>query len=643
MRVPRFRGTRFHVQSRSIDFAKKEIKVNPVETPRANKTDWLSILVTIFALVWVVGVTCLAQLTAWVVSASPADFLQRVDIGAPQIYFNAALVQAVALLLLLLPLAFTWRAARYRAAFRAWFTATIFLILLAATRLIPSTYPQYTLLSQAALALIFSLALWFITGRGKFLERASANAIALCIAIGFLFALPWLVWGALGSIGDVLLGILNAGAIALAVTLMVTRVWLRGMVQDSRGAGWDITLGGFVIGGLLLIIGSAIGFNGTQVLFMLALSAFGWLLMDVTQINFRATNGWNDVALFVVMTWLIAAPMLLIDPDTGILIASAGEGDALGYALRATGVVILGAWMLGLLLFLVRKQIAEWKRASFAWLGAVVCFVIAGAVYFFLGQPGFFGDRVFVILKNQADVSSAKTMADYDARRAFVYNTLTQHANETQHDLRASLDAFGISYTPYYLENAIEVSADLPIQGWLATREDVARVLPSPRMRPLPEPLPLSRGVETRAPETPEWNLTLIGADRVWNELDVRGAGVIVGQSDSGVDGTHPEFAAQYRGLDGNNNYNWFDPWNHSLAPQDFGGHGTHTLGSIVGKNVGVAPDATWIGCVNLARNLGNPALYLDCLQFNFAPYPQNGDALRDGKPNLGAHVLNNS
>ena len=58
---------------------------------------------------------------------------------------------------------------------------------------------------------------------------------------------------------------------------------------------------------------------------------------------------------------------------------------------------------------------------------------------------------------------------------------------------------------------------------------------------------------------------------------------------------------------------------------------------------MGIAPGATWIGCVNLARNLGNPALYLDCWQFNFAPFPIGGDPLTDGKPELGAHVLNNS
>ena len=52
------------------------------------------------------------------------------------------------------------------------------------------------------------------------------------------------------------------------------------------------------------------------------------------------------------------------------------------------------------------------------------------------------------------------------------------------------------------------------------------------------------------------------------------------------------------------------------------------TLGTAVGRSVGVAPDATWIACVNLPRNLGNPPRYLDCLQFLLAPFPQAGDAL---------------
>ena len=49
------------------------------------------------------------------------------------------------------------------------------------------------------------------------------------------------------------------------------------------------------------------------------------------------------------------------------------------------------------------------------------------------------------------------------------------------------------------------------------------------------------------------------------------------------------------------------------------------------------------MGCTNLARNLGNPSLYLDCLQFMLAPFPIGGDPLSDGEPSMAADILNNS
>jgi subtilisin family serine protease len=117
----------------------------------------------------------------------------------------------------------------------------------------------------------------------------------------------------------------------------------------------------------------------------------------------------------------------------------------------------------------------------------------------------------------------------------------------------------------------------------------------------------------------------------------------VIGQSDSGVEVDHPELADAYRGREAGSDYNWFDPWSQTPAPVDYGGHGTHTLGSVLGNSTGVAPDATWIGCANLQRNLGNPALYLDCLQFMLAPFPLGGDPFVDGDPLRSAHVLNNS
>jgi subtilisin family serine protease len=175
------------------------------------------------------------------------------------------------------------------------------------------------------------------------------------------------------------------------------------------------------------------------------------------------------------------------------------------------------------------------------------------------------------------------------------------------------------------------------------TRPEVQRVLPSPRLRAVPADEPAPGPVTARDPDV-EWNISMIGADQVWEEFDVRGAGIVVGQSDSGVDGAHPALREQYRGYSQGDDYNWFDPWDGTTSPNDEGGHGTHTMGTILGANgIGAAPDAQWIGCVNLDRNLGNPALYLDCMQFMLAPFPHDGDPFKDGDPSMAVHVMNNS
>jgi len=130
----------------------------------------------------------------------------------------------------------------------------------------------------------------------------------------------------------------------------------------------------------------------------------------------------------------------------------------------------------------------------------------------------------------------------------------------------------------------------------------------------------------------------------VWSEFGVTGEGIVVGQSDSGVDAVHPALAANYRGKDSGPVYNWFDPWQHRAQPYDANGHGTHTLGTAVGQDgIGVAPGATWFACANLVRTLGNPAAYLDCMQFMLAPHPPDGDPLRDGRPDLAADISTNS
>jgi subtilisin family serine protease len=223
---------------------------------------------------------------------------------------------------------------------------------------------------------------------------------------------------------------------------------------------------------------------------------------------------------------------------------------------------------------------------------------------------------------------------------------LVQHANETQAGLRNAFDTFGVDYTPYYLMNAVEVRGGTLVRLYLSARPEVDRVIPSPRLRPTGSgeaSLSSPSGFQP-APTGVQWNVSMIGADRVWEEFGVRGEGIVIGQSDSGADGNHPALKETYRGNGTGDDYNWFDPWEGTPSPHDDGGHGTHTLGTIVGQDgIGIAPGATWFACSNLDRNLANPALYLDCMQFMLAPFPQDGDPLGDGDPTLAADVLNNS
>ena len=93
-----------------------------------------------------------------------------------------------------------------------------------------------------------------------------------------------------------------------------------------------------------------------------------------------------------------------------------------------------------------------------------------------------------------------------------------------------------------------------------------------------------------------ELNIELVNAPAMWS-LGFTGQGVVVANLDSGVDVTHPDLAARWRG--GSNS--WFDPYGqHPTTPTDLSGHGTATMGVMVGgdaggSSIGMAPGATWI------------------------------------------------
>ncbi|MBN1486774.1 MAG: S8 family serine peptidase [Anaerolineae bacterium] len=260
-----------------------------------------------------------------------------------------------------------------------------------------------------------------------------------------------------------------------------------------------------------------------------------------------------------------------------------------------------------------------------------------------------------VILAGQADLSAAESYTTKEAKTRFVYETLWQYAQVNQQEIRRWLDDNAIPYHAFYITNALHVEGTAETIAALANRTDVARIIPNPKVR-LPEPVV----EEQRAPSDTngiEWNISRINAPQVW-ALGYTGQDIVIAGQDTGYQWDHPAIKSQYRGWDGetaDHNYNWHDAI-HTLnnicpadspVPCDDHGHGTHTMGSIVGDDggqhrIGVAPGAKWIGCRNMDSGVGTPATYMECFEFFLAPYPLGGTPA-EGRPDMAPDVINNS
>jgi hypothetical protein len=544
--------------------------------------------------------------------------------------------------LLLLGALLITRAPRMRTALRAWLLALPLTWFMVPAAGLPSSEAQIAAAMRVALMAAYLGALWLVV-RWRFPARrigTGRSGAPLAVGAAAPLALPWLAWGALGSLLDILLGLAAAALFGAATALLITRVYLRPLPDDPDGPG--LFAGGAVTSVLLLIMGWNVGIGGQTLLLLPFLPALGWLASAVAGVGRGRMPDPRALALFAALA--IAPPLLFADPDTLHVELLAQGREGIAWALSAVGVSVLLALMLSGVMPLLRRGTERMPQAGIA--GAAALWLAGAVVYVGVGQPGLHGDRLFVILKDQTDLSSVASINDYQSRRRAVYETLVRHADATQSGLRADLSRLGVSYQPYYLMNALEVEGGALLRLWLTTRPEVDRVVPNPVLRPLPELPEVERGM-LPVPDEPPWNLTMINADRVWQEFGVRGEDIVIGLMDSGVQWDHPELRDSYRGLraDGTvvHDYNWYDPWGDATEPVDYSGHGTFTLSTAVGNRVGVAPDATWIACVNLARNVGNAARYLDCMQFMLAPFPPGGDPFRDGDPARGADVTNNS
>jgi hypothetical protein len=262
--------------------------------------------------------------------------------------------------------------------------------------------------------------------------------------------------------------------------------------------------------------------------------------------------------------------------------------------------------------------------------------------------------EVLVMMKDQADIPSLNqelkhekaTLADRNRR---VIEALQEVATRTQPPVAAylnRLESNGLisGYKSLWLTNVFIVTATPEGIKAIASLPEVDNVYYSYKVVN-EEPVKVSPG-DRPLIANHEIGLDRINAPAAW-AAGFTGAGRVVANMDTGVDGTHPALTARFRGDvdgDGDNDESWFDPYStHWTYPQDSGSHGTHTMGTICGRTesgsdtIGVAIDAQWIAAAPIDRGGGIPGTVADALlSFQWFIDPDNNPNTQDNPDAVG-------
>ena len=295
------------------------------------------------------------------------------------------------------------------------------------------------------------------------------------------------------------------------------------------------------------------------------------------------------------------------------------------------------------------------------------------------------GETEFVIyMKERADLSGSASLNTKEEKGRFVYERLTSTAQATQGGVKQTLTQLGVQHNAFWISNMIHARGNLAVVQTVASLAEVAAVYPvaqgKAQVPAAEDAAPATDGTNssdsTNLATALGQGVAIVQAADAW-ALGYRGQGVTVAGSDTGVRFTHEAVKSQYRGWGGSpetstHDYNWHDAihipnWPPEPAnacnpggaagagqpnpvPCDDdrllgGGHGTHTVGTMVGDNgageqIGMAPGAKWMACRNMSNGVGNLVTYVECMQFFLAPTQINGN---NPDPSKAPHVINNS
>lgn len=194
---------------------------------------------------------------------------------------------------------------------------------------------------------------------------------------------------------------------------------------------------------------------------------------------------------------------------------------------------------------------------------------------------------VIITLTDTVDLTSF-TDSDKGLRRSKIIKALQEKSDTAQRPLTAFLRNRGISrYVSLWIINGLSATVPADMINAIANFPGVESVALDYSIQ--------APAVTYGTTASPQWNIVTVKAPDLWN-LGYDGTGVVVAGMDTGVDINHPDLQSRWRG----GADSWYDPNGQHAAPYDASGHGTQTMGIMVGGNaggtsIGIAPAAKWI------------------------------------------------
>ncbi len=259
-------------------------------------------------------------------------------------------------------------------------------------------------------------------------------------------------------------------------------------------------------------------------------------------------------------------------------------------------------------------------------------------------------DRFVVEFTAKPDFRGAVKITNHAKRGEAVLSTLTANARKSQAAAVALAKKAEAKATSYWLTNVLVVKGNSKLAKEFAKLAGVKNVR-ALKVYPLVKPVETKVAILAVAGD-PEWGVDKIRAPEAWAD-GIVGQGVVVGNVDTGVDYTHPALVTQYRGNLGggefDHNYNWWDPTGIcGDGPCDNAGHGTHTMGTMVGgdgpgpftPDVGVAPGARWVAAKGCEDFGCTEESLLSSGEFILAPTDLAGE---NPDPSKRPDIVNNS